>query len=615
MSQSAALKKPVATRSGTLGLAIVASLVVAIFAWTAGTSVAGWGQPAAAQDYNLLVAGFQAGRLSLDQPVPAGLARLADPYDPAANLPYRVAPFGLHDLSYFRDRLYLYFGVTPALLLFWPWAALTREDLPQKAAVAFFCAAGFLTSVALLCAVWRRHFSGVPGWLVAALAAGLGLATGIPILLQRPDICEVPISCAYALTVLALAGIWRALVRPQQALRWVAAASFCFGLAVGARPSELPGAVLLLIPGWSAWSNARRPKASAAPGARLLHLLAAGLVPLALCGLGLLAYNYLRFQNPLEFGQHYQLAADRQDTARHFSLAYLAFNFRVYFVAPASWSLHFPFVGPMAPPPLPAGHAVPEDPFGILADIPFAALALAAPLAWRGRPEDESRILRDFAAAAAILFAGAALVLGLFYGSCSRYEAEFLPPLILLAVVGALGLERLPGAQRRAARIGWLLLLGFSIAFNLLQGVQRRSIERYTLGNTLTDLGRLPEAIAQYEAALRAQPNFGEAHNNLGNAFFRLGQLSPAIEHYEAALRLEPDTAALHYNLGVALTQTGSLAEAAAHYRAAILLRPDFAAAHLNLAAVLYRLGRSAEAAAELRTANALAAPAGESRK
>ena len=601
-----------ATRGGILGLAAVAAIVVAIFAWTAGTSVAGWGRKPAEQSYNLLVEGFQSGRLSLDRAVPAGLAQLPDPYDPAANLRYRAAPVGLHDLSYFRDRLYLYFGVSPALLLFWPWAALTGGYLSHRAAVAIFCAMGFLAGGAILRSVWRRYFPGVSVWAVAALAAGLGLANGVPILLQRPDICEVPISCAYALTMVALAAVWRALVRPGEAVRCLAAASLCYGLAIGARPSELPGAAMLLIPVWSAWSAGRRRMASAAPGAALLPLLAAAVVPVTLCGLGLLAYNDLRFQDPLEFGQHYQLAADRQDTARHFSAAYLGFNFRVYFLAPASWSGRFPFVGPIAPPPLPAGHAVSEDPFGILANIPFAALALAAPLAWRGRPEDERRILRGLAAAAAILFAASALVLDLFYGSCSRYEVEFLPPLILLAAVGALGLERLPAAGRRAARAGWLLLVGFSIAFNLLQGVERRSIECYTLGNTLTELGQLPEAIVQYEAALRSQPAFAEAHNNLGNALFRLGRLSPAIDHYEAALRIEPDAAALHFNLGIVLSQAGRLAEAASHYRAAIRLRPEFAAAHGNLGAVLAQLGHPDEAEAEFRAAAALSAPAGQ---
>ena len=36
--------------------------------------------------YNLLVRGIRAGRLDLPREVPSELARLADPYDPAANV-------------------------------------------------------------------------------------------------------------------------------------------------------------------------------------------------------------------------------------------------------------------------------------------------------------------------------------------------------------------------------------------------------------------------------------------------------------------------------------------------------------------------------------------------
>ncbi len=62
----------------------------------------------------------------------------------------------LMDLSYYHGKLYLYFGVTPALVLFWPYAALTGHYLWHKEAVVVFCATGFLASVGLLCAVWRR---------------------------------------------------------------------------------------------------------------------------------------------------------------------------------------------------------------------------------------------------------------------------------------------------------------------------------------------------------------------------------------------------------------------------------------------------------------------------
>ena len=54
--------------------------------------------------------------------------------------------------------------------------------------------------------------------------------------------------------------------------------------------------------------------------------------------------------------------------------------------------------------------------------------------------------------------------------------------------------------------------------------------------------GRLPEAIAEYQAALRINPDLAEAHINLGNALSQLpGRLPDAIAQYEAALRIRPD--------------------------------------------------------------------------
>ena len=54
--------------------------------------------------------------------------------------------------------------------------------------------------------------------------------------------------------------------------------------------------------------------------------------------------------------------------------------------------------------------------------------------------------------------------------------------------------------------------------------------------------GRLPEAIAEFEAALRSEPDFAEAHVNLGRALAQPpGRLPEAIAEYEAVLRIRPD--------------------------------------------------------------------------
>ncbi len=547
------------------------------------------GGDAADACYNLLVQGFRAGQLSLKKEVPPGLARLADPYDPAANAPYRAPPYWLHDLSYYKGRLYLYFGVTPALVLFWPYVALTGHYLFQSQTVTIFCGMGFLTSVWLLHALWRRYFAEVSLAVLAACALALGLATGVPMLLSRSDVYEVSISCGYMLTTLALAAIWCALHEPERRWRWLAMASVAYGLAVGARPSLLFGAIILLVPVAQTWRE-RRP---------IGPTVMAAIGPILLIGLGLMLYNAMRFDNPLEFGQHYQLAGERQDTIQFFSLHYLWFNFRVYFLEPARWRDRFPFVHEIAVPALPAGHGRFESPYGVLSNIPLVWLALAVPLAWRSRSVETRPILHGFFAAVAMLFGICALTISFFWSTCIRYEVEFLPPLVWLAVVGILGLERAllhRAAWRRAVRWGWGLLLGFSLVFNLLASVEYSVKFHNDLGAVLQRWGRTQEAIGHFEKALRMEPDYAEAHCNLGAVLGQAGRLQEAIAHYEQALRIKPDIAVAHNNLAGALLKAGNVEDAIRHYREALRLMPDSAVVHYNLGNTLLQAGQIKDA-------------------
>ena len=116
------------------------------------------------------------------------------------------------------------------------------------------------------------------------------------------------------------------------------------------------------------------------------------------------------------------------------------------------------------------------------------------------------------------------------------------------------------------------------------------------LGVALAQAGRIPEAIAQYEQALRIKPDFPEAHNNLGIALTRSGRIPEAIAQYEQALRITPDFAEAHYNLGLALAQAGRIPEAIAQYEQALRIEPDFAAAHNNLGLALSRIGKIQDA-------------------
>ena len=591
-------------KSAWILLAAVCPVVVGIYAYTAplGKLESLISNPADTY-YNLLVQGFREGHLTVKKAVPIGFAHLADPYDPGANRLYRGMPYGLSDLSYYKGRLYLYFGVTPALILFWPVVALTGHYLFNRLAVTIFCAVGFLTSVGLLCALWRRYFSEVSVWVVAAGALALGLATGVPALLPPSDIYQVVISCGYMLTMLALTAIWKALHEAERRGRWLAVASLAYGLAVGARPSLLFGGTILLVPVVQAWRE-RQP---------IWLSLAAATIPITLIGLGLMIYNALRFDNPFEFGAHYQLGWQRWVTRPMFSLRYLGFNFRVNFLEPARWNARFPFVQEAAVPPLPSGYSVVQDPFGVLTNIPLVWLALAVPLAWRERSGQERGVLRLFVAATALLFGMCALTLGLYFSAAARYEVDFLPALMLLAVVGILGCERAlatPGAwlagqplRRRLVRWGWTVLLGVSVVFNVLVSVKNYAYAGCSVGTMLAASGRVPEGIHVLGDALRIEPDYAEGHENLGNALLQAGKRQEAIREYEQALRLKPDYAEAHHNLGLALAQAGKIEEAIACYEQALRINPDFADAHNSLGTALAQTGRIEEAIAHFEQA------------
>jgi tetratricopeptide (TPR) repeat protein len=390
------------------------------------------------------------------------------------------------------------------------------------------------------------------------------------------------------LTILALGGIWCALHDAKRRAAWLAAASLAYGLAVGARPLLGFGAIILLVPVALAWHE-RQP---------VWPLLIAAISPILVIGLGLMLYNTLRFDNPLEFGVHYQLAGARPE--RFFSVHYLWYNFRVYFLEPVRWSGRFPFVrGIAAPPSPPAGYGIVEDAFGALTNIPVAWLALAAPLACHGRPAETRRVLPAFLIAVALLLGINALTLSFFFFASVRYEAEFLPALVILAVVGIFGLERALAdrpAWLRAARWGWALLLVYSVAFNLFATVAQYAQAHYGRGVALLELRKFAEARDSFEETLRMNPNFARAQSDLGFTLEQTPEIDHAMEHYQEAVRLQPELAAAHYYLGNALVRTHNLEAAVGQYEEALRLHLDRREPHFNLGEVLYALGKTREA-------------------
>jgi Flp pilus assembly protein TadD len=152
------------------------------------------------------------------------------------------------------------------------------------------------------------------------------------------------------------------------------------------------------------------------------------------------------------------------------------------------------------------------------------------------------------------------------------------------------------------------------------------------LGQTLAAQWKLSDAIANFESAVRLQPNNAEANFELANAltfsgesaraleFYRvawslrsdvpqkLGELakilarkanwSGALQCYSNALQLEPQDADIRHQLGFALLQQKRVEEAVVHLTEAAKLKPG-AESHYELGIALALAGRSKDAVAQ----------------
>ncbi len=116
------------------------------------------------------------------------------------------------------------------------------------------------------------------------------------------------------------------------------------------------------------------------------------------------------------------------------------------------------------------------------------------------------------------------------------------------------------------------------------------------MGIALRAEGKIEDALAHFQAAIRTKPDYAEAYFDLADLYTKVKNREAAISHYQQAVGLRPDYPEAHYNLANLLSDAGRADEAIEHYEAAIRTRPGYAFAHNNLANLLAKKLRRPEA-------------------
>jgi lipoprotein NlpI len=118
--------------------------------------------------------------------------------------------------------------------------------------------------------------------------------------------------------------------------------------------------------------------------------------------------------------------------------------------------------------------------------------------------------------------------------------------------------------------------------------------------------GDYDHALADYDQAIRLDPNNATAYNNRGNAYQKMDYNERAIADYNEAIRLDPKYAAAYNDRGHAYQKKSNNDRAMADYNEAIRLDPKYATAYYNRGLANFYAGSLPKSLADLNEASEL---------
>ncbi len=262
-------------------------------------------QPDHRNQYELMAEAILDGHIDFNYGDEDALSQLENPYDPVARKEARVRYHWDH--AYYNGHYYMYFGIVPVFLVFLPYRVLTGAALTTYHATQIFVAFSVVGIFVLFDLLSKLFFKKLNYGVYLSLSVAFSVMS-VWYSAAEPALYCTAITSAIALEVWSLYFFIRAVWGEKKENRQILFAgigALLGALAFGCRP-PIALANILVLPMLVVFLKQRKftPKL-------FLKLLLAAL-PYFAVAIGLMIYNYVRFENPFEFGQAYQLTVADQ---------------------------------------------------------------------------------------------------------------------------------------------------------------------------------------------------------------------------------------------------------------------------------------------------------------
>ncbi len=278
-----------------------------------------------------LVDAFEHHQVNLLEEPSEDLLKLDNPYEYVK----RDAEVGsgnfLWDHCFYNGKYYSYYGIGPVLALFLPYHLITGYYFPSGWATLMFSLIGILFLTKIYLAVIEKKFRDLPTNSVTAGLITLQLSSGIMFSAARPLFYELAIASGFMCVAIGAYLLMTSNILWDGKISYVRLgfASFFLGYAVLCRPTLAVYCIAALFFFAGGLKKALDGLEKRQKTRTFFKYAAVALVPLGIIALGQMTYNYLRFDNPLDFGIQYSLTIN-DFTHAEFHWKYVLINMYAY---------------------------------------------------------------------------------------------------------------------------------------------------------------------------------------------------------------------------------------------------------------------------------------------
>ena len=148
-----------------------------------------------------------------------------------------------------------------------------------------------------------------------------------------------------------------------------------------------------------------------------------------------------------------------------------------------------------------------------------------------------------------------------------------------------------------------LFMLVFFLLWDRAEITYFRAISYNNSGRALEAKGDIDRAVADFNEAIRLDPQNASFYINRGNAYETKGDLDLAIADFDEAIRLRPKSATAYYQRANSYSTKGDFDRAIADYSQVIRIYPNLASGYANRGRAFFYGGSLSDARADFKQA------------